>query len=149
MTRNLQSVSIVKIVYTISDEEFLQLINSSSIKDLQSLQTVGAKRAKLIYEWRETYGNFSDVSLYSLCLMFFRGRHLWEPFPILQLRYSEILIIRTLIIQNTWFFEKQLLQAPIWWIKMHIFSHSVIPSFIYFRQNYQISWISNNWGSTL
>ena len=48
--------------YYISDEDFLQLINSSSIKDLQSLQTVGAKRAKLIYDWRETYGNFSDVS---------------------------------------------------------------------------------------
>ena len=48
-----------------SDEEFLQLINSSSIKDLQSLQTVGTKRAKLIYDWRETYGNFSDVSKFS------------------------------------------------------------------------------------
>jgi DNA uptake protein ComE-like DNA-binding protein len=26
------------------------------------LQTVGAKRAKLIYEWRENYGSFSNVS---------------------------------------------------------------------------------------
>lgn len=40
--------------------EFLEKLNSSSIKDLQSLQTVGAKRAKLIYEWREAYGSFSN-----------------------------------------------------------------------------------------
>ncbi|KAL4224354.1 Kinesin-like protein kif22 [Mactra antiquata] len=41
------------------NEEFLHTLNTASIKDLQSLQTIGAKRAKLIYEWRESYGNFS------------------------------------------------------------------------------------------
>ena len=49
-----------------SDEDFLQVINSSSVKDLQSLQTVGAKRAKLIFDWRQTYGSFSDVSAYNI-----------------------------------------------------------------------------------
>lgn len=34
------------------------------MKDLQSLQTVGPKRAKLIHEWRETYGSFSKVQSY-------------------------------------------------------------------------------------
>ncbi|XP_053374888.1 kinesin-like protein KIF22 [Mercenaria mercenaria] len=41
------------------NEEFIQILNTSSVKDLQSLQTVGAKRAKLIFEWRETYGSFT------------------------------------------------------------------------------------------
>lgn len=45
-----------------SDTEFIEKLNISSVKDLQTLQTVGAKRAKLIYEWRENYGLFSSVS---------------------------------------------------------------------------------------
>ncbi|XP_076108090.1 kinesin-like protein KIF22 isoform X2 [Mytilus galloprovincialis] len=40
--------------------EFIEKLNISSVKDLQTLQTVGAKRAKLIYEWRENYGLFSS-----------------------------------------------------------------------------------------
>ncbi|KAH3882535.1 kinesin-like protein KIF22 [Dreissena polymorpha] len=44
------------------NEEFLSTLNTSSVKDLQSLQTVGAKRAKLIFEWRETYGAFTQAS---------------------------------------------------------------------------------------
>lgn len=46
-----------------ADEEFLHILNTSSVKDLQSLQTVGAKRAKLIFEWRETYGSFTMVRI--------------------------------------------------------------------------------------
>ena len=57
--------------FTFSDEDFLHVINSSSIKDLQSLQTVGAKRAKLIFDWRETYGSFSDVSDFFFFFLFF------------------------------------------------------------------------------
>jgi DNA uptake protein ComE-like DNA-binding protein len=30
---------------------------------------VGAKRAKLIYEWRETYGSFSEVSFLWGCFL--------------------------------------------------------------------------------
>ncbi|XP_052799996.1 kinesin-like protein KIF22-B isoform X2 [Mya arenaria] len=39
--------------------DFWELLNTSSVKGLQALQTVGAKRAKLIFDWRETYGAFS------------------------------------------------------------------------------------------
>ncbi|XP_069136429.1 kinesin-like protein KIF22-B [Argopecten irradians] len=42
------------------NEEFMNRLNTSSVKDLQSLQTVGVKRAKLIFEWREAYGCFSN-----------------------------------------------------------------------------------------
>ncbi|OWF55341.1 kinesin-like protein KIF22-B [Mizuhopecten yessoensis] len=42
------------------NEEFLTRLNTSTVKDLQSLQTVGVKRAKLIFEWREAYGLFSN-----------------------------------------------------------------------------------------
>ncbi|XP_060067910.1 kinesin-like protein KIF22-B [Ylistrum balloti] len=42
------------------NEEFLTRLNTSTVKDLQALQTVGVKRAKLIYEWREAYGLFSN-----------------------------------------------------------------------------------------
>ena len=50
------------LIIFISDMKFLDKLNTSSIKELQMLQTVGAKRAKLIYEWRENYGSFSNVS---------------------------------------------------------------------------------------
>ncbi|KAK3804119.1 hypothetical protein RRG08_047197 [Elysia crispata] len=41
--------------------EFLELLNSASVKELQGLQTVGVKRAKMIYEWRELHGSFSSI----------------------------------------------------------------------------------------
>ena len=44
-----------------SDAEFLEVLNSATVKELQELQTVGVKRAKMIFEWRELHGNFSSV----------------------------------------------------------------------------------------
>ncbi|XP_046374455.2 kinesin-like protein KIF22 isoform X1 [Haliotis rufescens] len=41
--------------------EFLHLLNSSSAKELQQLHTVGNKRARLIFEWRELHGLFTKI----------------------------------------------------------------------------------------
>ncbi|RUS75190.1 hypothetical protein EGW08_017049 [Elysia chlorotica] len=41
--------------------EFLELLNSATVKELQELQTVGVKRAKMIYEWRELHGSFTST----------------------------------------------------------------------------------------
>ncbi|GFO15468.1 kinesin-like protein [Plakobranchus ocellatus] len=41
--------------------EFLETLNTATIKELQQLQTVGLKRAKMIFEWREHYGSFSST----------------------------------------------------------------------------------------
>lgn len=43
------------------NEEFLNILNTSSIKELQSLRTVGAKRAHLIFDWRQAFGHFSET----------------------------------------------------------------------------------------
>ncbi|KAL5016569.1 hypothetical protein ScPMuIL_006158 [Solemya velum] len=42
------------------NEEILVKMNTASVKELQTLQTVGLKRANLISEWREVYGPFSN-----------------------------------------------------------------------------------------
>ncbi|KAK3083722.1 hypothetical protein FSP39_002014 [Pinctada imbricata] len=47
--------------------EFLEKLNTCSVKELQSLHTVGAKRAKLIHDWRENYGVFSNVRNIKSC----------------------------------------------------------------------------------
>ncbi|KAK6190503.1 hypothetical protein SNE40_002360 [Patella caerulea] len=41
--------------------DFLNILNTSSIKDLQQLHTVGNKRARLIFEWRQLHGEFESV----------------------------------------------------------------------------------------
>ncbi|XP_046579389.1 LOW QUALITY PROTEIN: kinesin-like protein KIF22 [Haliotis rubra] len=41
--------------------DFLHVLNSSSVKELQQLHTVGNKRARLIFEWRELHGVFSQI----------------------------------------------------------------------------------------
>lgn len=41
--------------------DFLELLNSATVKELQELQTVGVKRAKIIFEWREMHGNFTST----------------------------------------------------------------------------------------
>ncbi|XP_012937208.1 kinesin-like protein KIF22 [Aplysia californica] len=43
------------------DSDFLSTLNSASVKDLQQLQTVGKKRAQLIYDWRQLHGAFDCV----------------------------------------------------------------------------------------
>jgi len=40
------------------NERIMSLLNTGSLQDLQTLQRVGAKRASLIYSWRELNGNF-------------------------------------------------------------------------------------------
>ena len=45
-----------------TDEEFLHILNTGSARHLQELHTVGAKRARLIFDWRQTHGNFTSVS---------------------------------------------------------------------------------------
>ncbi|XP_033108529.1 kinesin-like protein KIF22-B [Anneissia japonica] len=40
----------------------LNLLNSGSIKELRSLQSVGLKRAKLIDNWRQMYGAFQSIN---------------------------------------------------------------------------------------
>ncbi|XP_076452812.1 kinesin-like protein KIF22 [Babylonia areolata] len=42
------------------NEEFLLILNSAPVKRLQELHTVGVKRARLIFEWRQTHGHFSS-----------------------------------------------------------------------------------------
>jgi DNA uptake protein ComE-like DNA-binding protein len=46
----------------IADEEFLHFLNTAEVKGLQELHTVGVKRARTLYEWRQTNGNFTSVS---------------------------------------------------------------------------------------
>ncbi|XP_041379423.1 kinesin-like protein KIF22 [Gigantopelta aegis] len=41
--------------------QFLNIINTASIKELQNLHTVGNKRARLIFEWRELNGCFTEL----------------------------------------------------------------------------------------
>ncbi|KAK7487890.1 hypothetical protein BaRGS_00020791 [Batillaria attramentaria] len=42
------------------NEEFLEILNEAPVKRLQDLHTVGAKRARLIFEWRQTQGPFTS-----------------------------------------------------------------------------------------
>ncbi|KAL3858251.1 hypothetical protein ACJMK2_012848 [Sinanodonta woodiana] len=42
------------------NESFLAQLNTASVKELKMLHTVGAKRAKLIFDWRETYGSYKS-----------------------------------------------------------------------------------------
>ena len=48
-------------LYSITDEAVLKILNTGSIKELQGLQTVGAKRAKLIHDWRNLNGTLLQV----------------------------------------------------------------------------------------
>ncbi|GFR66411.1 kinesin-like protein [Elysia marginata] len=41
--------------------EFLGLLNTATVKELQELQTVGVKRAKMIFEWRKIHGDFTST----------------------------------------------------------------------------------------
>ncbi|CAG5135378.1 unnamed protein product, partial [Candidula unifasciata] len=43
------------------NSEFLNLLNNASVRQLQELQTVGVKRAKAIYDWRQLHGHFNFV----------------------------------------------------------------------------------------
>ena len=43
-----------------TDTQILSILNSGSVKDLQDLQTVGAKRARLIHAWRGLHGEFES-----------------------------------------------------------------------------------------
>ena len=47
------------------DNSVLHILNSGQVKDLQKLQTVGAKRAHLIFDFRELNGTFQTVSIYT------------------------------------------------------------------------------------
>ncbi|BFZ19092.1 hypothetical protein BsWGS_22131 [Bradybaena similaris] len=40
---------------------FLEMLNTASVKQLQELQTVGVKRAKAIYDWRQLHGHFNFI----------------------------------------------------------------------------------------
>ncbi|KAL8594498.1 hypothetical protein ACOMHN_024943 [Nucella lapillus] len=44
------------------NEEFLLILNTAAVKQLQDLHTVGVKRARLISDWRQIHGHFSSVS---------------------------------------------------------------------------------------
>ncbi|XP_058476535.1 kinesin-like protein KIF22 [Solea solea] len=44
-----------------SRKKILQLLNSSSLKELKSLQQIGDKKAKLILGWREIHGDFTQL----------------------------------------------------------------------------------------
>ena len=39
----------------------MHVINTGSVKDLKSLQSVGEKRAQLIHKWREMFGAYEKV----------------------------------------------------------------------------------------
>ena len=41
--------------------EIMHVINTGSVKDLKSLQSVGEKRAQLIHKWREMFGAYEKV----------------------------------------------------------------------------------------
>ncbi|XP_077867755.1 LOW QUALITY PROTEIN: kinesin-like protein KIF22-B [Saccoglossus kowalevskii] len=41
--------------------EILNVINSGTVKQLKSLQSIGEKRAKLIYDWRQLNGQFRSI----------------------------------------------------------------------------------------
>ncbi|KAK7088739.1 kinesin-like protein KIF22 [Littorina saxatilis] len=42
------------------NEEFLTILNTAPVRRLQELHTVGAKRARLIFDWRQAHGDFSS-----------------------------------------------------------------------------------------
>ncbi|XP_038053774.1 kinesin-like protein KIF22 [Patiria miniata] len=41
--------------------EIIRLLNTGSVKQLKSLQSVGEKRAQLIHSWREVFGQFTSI----------------------------------------------------------------------------------------
>ncbi|XP_070572564.1 kinesin-like protein KIF22 isoform X1 [Ptychodera flava] len=43
------------------NSEILHILNTGTVKQLKSLQSIGEKRANLIHGWRETHGTFSKV----------------------------------------------------------------------------------------
>ena len=45
-----------------ADARILELLNTGSLKDLQTLQRVGAKRASLIHSWRQLNGSFTSFN---------------------------------------------------------------------------------------
>ena len=49
-------------VLSASDDHVLKVLNSGSTKDLQSLQTIGLKRARQIVTWQTLHGRFNEVS---------------------------------------------------------------------------------------
>ena len=57
-----------------TDEELLLILNTGTVRRLQELHTVGAKRARLIFDWRQTHGDFTSVSNVqeSDCFLIFR-----------------------------------------------------------------------------
>ena len=56
-------LNISVIIHIFTDNSVLQTLNTGAVKDLQKLQTVGSKRAHLIYDYRELNGNFHTVSI--------------------------------------------------------------------------------------
>ena len=42
--------------------EIIRLLNTGTVKQLKSLQSVGEKRAQLIHSWRQMFGEFATVS---------------------------------------------------------------------------------------
>ena len=49
-------------VYISPAAEIIHLLNTGTVKQLKSLQSVGEKRAQLIHSWRQMFGEFTKVS---------------------------------------------------------------------------------------
>ena len=54
-------IAITSAHVVVPDDQVLHVLNEGSLKQLQSLQTIGTKRAQQIMTWRTLHGQFHEV----------------------------------------------------------------------------------------